>query len=69
MEDIMSYTRKFYMSTNGTNLQNLTKIQLFLYRLQKKNNLSEEDYYRLTPLLPVPHLCTGYPKHTNLATL
>ena len=36
MEDILSDASKFSLSSNDDNLQNLTKFQRFLYRLQKK---------------------------------
>ena len=51
MEDILSDSSKFSLSSNDDNLQNLTKFQRFLYRLRKKkNSLSEEDYHRMVEL-------------------
>jgi len=49
MEDILSDASKFSLSSNDGNLQNLTKFQRFLCRLQKNNSLSEEDYHPMYP--------------------
>jgi len=62
MEDILSDASKFSLSSNDDNLQNLTKNQRFLYRLQKKNSLSEEDYHRMYPILASTPSLYGLPK-------
>jgi len=68
MEDILSDASKFSLSSNDDSFQNLTKFQRFLYRLQKKNSFSEEDYHLMYPTSASTHLYMGYPKHTSLAT-
>jgi len=68
MEDILSDASKFSLSGIDDNLQNLTKFQRFLYRLQKRTASVKKIITACTPLQPVPHLYMGYPKHTSLAT-
>jgi len=62
MEDILSDASKFSLSSNDDNLQNLTKFQRFLYRLQKKKSLSEEDYHRMYPTSANTPSLYGLPK-------
>ena len=62
MEDILSDASKFSLRSNDDNLQNLTKFQRFLYRLQKKNSLSEEDYHRMYPTSVSTPSLYGLPK-------
>ena len=62
MEDILSDASKFSLSGIDDNLQNLTKFQRFLYRLQKKNSLSEEDYHRMYPISDSTPCLYGLPK-------
>jgi len=62
MEDILSDASKFSLSSDDDNLQNLTKFQRFLYRLQKKNSLSEESYHRMYPTPASTPSLYGLPK-------
>jgi len=62
MEDILSDASKFSLSSNDDNLQNLTKFQRFLYRLQKNYSLSEEDYHRMYPTSASTPSLHGLPK-------
>jgi len=62
MEDILSDASKFSLSSNDDNLQNLTKFQRFLYRLQKNNSLGEEDYHRMYPTSASTPSLYGLPK-------
>ena len=62
MEDILSDASKFSLISNDDNLQNLTKFQRFLYRLQKRTALVKKIITACTPLQPVPHLLYWLPK-------
>jgi len=50
MEDILSDASKFSLSSNDNDLQNLTKFQQFLYRLQKTIALVKKIIAACTPL-------------------
>jgi len=62
MEEILNNTSKFSLSSNDDNLQNLMQFQRFLYRLQKNNSLSEEDYHRMYPTSASTPSLYGLPK-------
>ena len=62
MEDILSDASKFSLGSNDGDLGNLTIFQRFLYRLQKKNSLSDKDYHHMYPTSASTPSLYGLPK-------